>query len=166
MTWNSKRLNDEHNTSSFNCGVPSLNDWLTGQAHRAQTAGAARTWVWTGPDDPTVVGYYSLCPTQVAREQVSGNLAGGYTHIPAYLLARLALDTSLHGQGLGSELLVDALGRLVAGAENVGGRLIVVDATDENAAAFYRHHDFQPVKNNPLRLVVKVATVAKALGQG
>jgi GNAT superfamily N-acetyltransferase len=162
--WISSRLNDEYDLSTFDCSEPTLNEWLTGQARRAHESGTARTWVWAAPGDLKVVAYYSVCPTVVDREQISGNLAGGFTKIPAYLLARLALDVSLHGQGLGSDLLVDALSLMVKGAMDLGGRLIVVDAIDDKAAAFYQHHDFQPVKGNPHRLVIKVATAAKALG--
>lgn len=92
-------------------------------------------------------------------------MAGGSTVIPGYLLARLALDVALHGQGLGAELLHDAMDRIVTAADAASGRLIMVDAIDDTAAAFYRHHDFQPVRDNPHRLAVKVSTVRKALGR-
>ena len=163
--WQTARLTAEHNIGSFDCGVPSLNDWLTGQARRAQEAGSARTWVWTAPTDNRVVAYFSTCPTQVLRAEVTGSMAGGYNTIPAFLLARLALDETLHGDGLGTHLLLDALERIVDAAGLAGGRLIVVDAIDEQAAAFYRHHGFQPVKDNPHRLVMKTATAAKTLGR-
>jgi predicted N-acetyltransferase YhbS len=89
--------------------------------------------------------------------------------VPAYLLARLALDLSLQGQGLGGELLVDALGRIVAAADVAGGRLIVVDAIDEAAAAFYARHDFRSVRGaaasvSPRRMAMKIATARSALG--
>jgi len=57
------------------------------------------------------------------------------------------------------------LDRSVTAADTASGRLIVVDAVDDTAAAFYRHHDFQPVRDNPHRLVIKVSTVRKALGR-
>jgi hypothetical protein len=43
-------------------------------------------------------------------------------------------------------------------------RLIVVDAINDTAAAFYRHHGFRPVRGNSHRLVIKISTVRKALG--
>lgn len=60
-------------------------------------------------------------------------------------------------------MLVDALSRAARAAELGGGRLIVVDAIDEAAAGFYRHHGFTAVKGNPHRLVLKVATVRALL---
>jgi len=85
--------------------------------------------------------------------------------VPGYLLARLALDVSLHGQGLGSELLIDALQVTVAAGDRAGGRLIVVDAIDQEAHDFYRHHGFVPIAG-ARRLAMKVATARGALEGG
>lgn len=163
--WVSGRLTDLHDLSQFDCGVPSLNDWLSGRALEAQARGTAATYVWTAAGASEVVAYYAIAPHQVRREQVAPAMACGVTVIPAYLLARLTLDVTLHGHRLGAELLHDALDRIVTAADTASGRLIMVDAIDDNAAAFYQHHDFHPVRDNPRRLVVKVSTVRKALGR-
>jgi hypothetical protein len=39
-----------------------------------------------------------------------------------------------------------------------------VDAVDEDAASFYRAHDFQPSPTDPRRLIMKLGTAARALG--
>jgi GNAT superfamily N-acetyltransferase len=90
-------------------------------------------------------------------------MTGGYPRIAAYLIGRPALDQSLQGQGLGSQLLHNALRLLVRASDSAGGRLIVVDAIDENAHAFYRHHGFTPVAGTN-RLLLKLATARVALG--
>ncbi|HEY9388649.1 MAG TPA: GNAT family N-acetyltransferase [Mycobacteriales bacterium] len=162
--WRSRPLDEHDGLAEFDCGVAVLDEWLRGQALRAQGSDTARTYVWTAPGSRRVVAYYAIAPTQVLRDEVSRNLSGGVTVVPAYLLARLALDRSLHGQGLGSELLVDALDRIVQASTAAAGRLIVVDAIDDAAAAFYGHHDFQVVKDSQRRLVMKVSTARKALG--
>jgi hypothetical protein len=59
--------------------------------------------------------------------------------------------------------MLDALEVIVAAAEHSAGRVIVVDAIDENAAAFYERHDFIRVRGSR-RLVMKVATARRALG--
>jgi hypothetical protein len=161
--WVSRRLSAEHDLAGFDCGNETLNSWLRDQAVRAQEAGAARTYVWTAPGSLAVRAYYSVAPTQIQRNELTRGQATGYSVVPAYLLARLALDRSLHRQGLGTELLIDALEVIVGAAKTTGGRLIVVDAIDDAAAVFYRRHDFQPVKGNPRRLVMKVATAQQAL---
>lgn len=163
-TWRSQPLDAEHVVDAFSCGQASLDDWLQRHALRAQRSGTARSYVWTQPDDTGVVAYYAVTPTQVRRHEVSRSLSGGVEVVPGYLLARLALDRSLHGQGLGAELLLDALELIVAAATRAAGRLIVVDAIDDAAHAFYEHHGFIPIAGER-RLAMKVATARAALGQ-
>lgn len=125
--------------------------------------GTARTFVWTD-NAKRVVAYFSLCPHEIHREIVPLTLGRGSPRtIPAILLARLALDRKLHGQGLGSQLLGDALNHAVAATNAAGGRLIVVDALHERAAAFYSHHGFTALPNTPLRLVMKSSAAAASL---
>ena len=165
MTCCAQSLGDQHNVEAFDCRVESLNSWLKREARRARRANTARTYVWTKQADREVVSYFSIAPTVVAPDELSRNQKAGYTvPIPGYLLARLALDVKLHGQGLGTQLLVDAVSRIVGAADAYGGRLIVVDAIDGHAVAFYQRHDFTPVIGNPNRLVLKIATVRRTMG--
>jgi GNAT superfamily N-acetyltransferase len=162
--YESVALSGHHDVANFDCGVSSLNAWLAEQALRAQQAGAARTFVWVTSETPeNVWAYFSLAPTEVAREVLSRGQSSGYTTVPGYLLARLAVHTELRGLGYGGQVLVDALSRAASAAEAGGGRLVVVDALDDAAASFYRHYDFTPVKGNPRRLVLKMADVRKLL---
>lgn len=158
-------LSEQHDVASFDCGVSPLNSWLAEQGLRAQKAGTARTFVWvTSETSEQVWAYFSLAPTELARDALSGGQSSGYSVVPGYLLARLALHTELRGCGYGGQVLVDALSRAASAAETGGGRLVVVDALDESAASFYRHYDFTPVRNNPRRLVLKIANVRTLLG--
>lgn len=163
--YESVALSDRHDVASFDCGVSSLNAWLAEQALRAQQAGTARTFVWATTEAPQKIwAYFSLAPTEVARSVLSRGQASGYSTVPGYLLARLAVHADLQGRGYGGQVLVDALSRAASAAEAGGGRLVVVDALDDTAASFYRHYDFTPVSGNPRRLVLKIANVRKLLG--
>jgi GNAT superfamily N-acetyltransferase len=165
IDWNSSVLTSEHDLSEFDCGVPALNDWLRTHAIDAGRRGTARTNVWTPMGNDRVVAYYSLAPYMVARDGLTSTLAGGLnTSVPGYLLGKLALDKTLHGRGNGAELLFDALSRVAEVADLASGRLLVVDAIDERAAAFYRKYRFRPATNDPLRLVIKIATIQQAFG--
>jgi GNAT superfamily N-acetyltransferase len=85
--------------------------------------------------------------------------------IPAVLLAKLALDTSLHSRGLGADLLVDALTRCVQAGQLVASRYVVVDAINDNAAAFYRRYGFTEVPSTgaPTRLLRRLKDIAADL---
>lgn len=166
MTYCSARLTKDHNVEAFDCGIESLNSWLQNGALKAEKAYTARTYVWTdSPTSADVCAYFAFAPTGIIREELSSGQAGGQSgFIPGYLLARLALTENLHGDGLGTDLLIDAIGRVVGAAEVSAGRLIVVDAINERAVAFYMRHDFQPVKLTPNRLVMKIATARRIMG--
>jgi hypothetical protein len=60
-----------------------------------------------------VCAYFAICATEVLRKEdgLSGSVAGGYSRIPGYLIARLALDISLQGKGYGEHLLLHALSK-------------------------------------------------------
>lgn len=125
--------------------------------------GTARTYVWLD-EVGLVVAYYSLVPHTVRRDELPARVGHGPPEVvPSILLARLAQARSLHGQGIGSALLVDALTMALGAIAQVGGRLIVVDAIDERAAAFYEHHGFThtPV---PGRHVMKASDAATTVG--
>lgn len=86
--------------------------------------------------------------------------------IPSVLLGKLALDRSLHGRGFGGALLADAMARAVTAATQVAVRYVVVDAIDDAATGFYRHHGFRdtPSAGRLLRKMTDIA--ADLLGDG
>jgi GNAT superfamily N-acetyltransferase len=162
----STRISEAYMLEGFDCGQPSLNRWLSSAALTSDRMGSARTYLWTEEPAMAVVAYFSLCPHEVRRDDVPTSLTRGAPRaIPAILLARLALDLRLHGQGLGSALLLDALDRAAAAVEIAGGRLIVVDAIDEPARRFYEHHGFRALPSRPARLFRKASDVMTAIGQ-
>lgn len=110
-----------------------------------------------------MVAYFTLAAHLVRRVDVPARVGRGSPDaIPAILLARMALDRSLHGRGLGGQLLLDALERAVDASARAAARLVVVDAIDEHAASFYAHYGFRPCPD-PRRLVRKTSEIAAAL---
>ena len=163
MTYRVETLRDVHDLDSFACGNEHLDEWLKRHA-RGATGQGTRTYVLVGDDD-AVAGYFAIAPHLVEREALPTAVGrGAPRQIPAILLAKLALDQRLQGSGLGRTLLVRALEKIVEVARRAGGKLIVVDAFDDAAAAFDAHHDFVPLPGNPNRLVMKISTAARALG--
>lgn len=166
MPFRSERFDpSRHDVSRFSCGEPSLDTWLHEQAAPANVRNTARTWVWVDPPG-TTVGYYALAAHKVARSAVPSRIGrGGPVEIPAVLLARLALSTSLQGQGLGGALVADALARIVEATRTVAARLVVVDALHEPVARFYESLGFRRVPES-LLLVQKLADIEAALTSG
>ena len=160
--WVSSRIDPSHTLNGFDCGRGSLNRWLQESALRADAQGTARTIVWTRAEDPAVLAYYSIAPTEVRREGLTRGAHGGHSVIPSYLLARLALDRSLQGRGLGTYLLLDAVELVVAASASGGGRLLVVDAIDEAAADFYRAHGFTGITGTQ-RLYTRISSLQAML---
>jgi len=72
-------------------------------------------------------------------------------------MGRLAVDQAFKGQGLGGALLADALDRAVR--SEIAAYALIVDAKDEAAAAFYRHHGFIALPDSPFTLFLPLVTV-------
>ncbi len=162
MSYSVEPLSDAHDFASFRCGRAELDEWLARHARNAVGQGT-RTYVLLG-ESRLLAGYFAIAPHLVERDELPRRIGrGAPSKIPAVLLAKLALDKRLHGQGLGAELLVWALTTIVSAARAAGGKLVVVDAIDDAAASFYLRHDFQVVSGDPHRLVMKISTAARAL---
>lgn len=164
MRYQSELLADRHQLDSFSSSNAELDDWLIHHARHAAAMNTGRTFVWHAGDG-RVVAYFTLAAHHVRRTHIAKKVGrGSPEEIPAVLLARLALDESLHGRGLGGEVLWDALTRAVAAGTIAAARLVVVEAIDDHAADFYQHHGFVPNPEDAHQLVLKISDIAKSLG--
>lgn len=148
-----RRLETTDDLGTFDCGVAELNEWLRQFGVPDHSAGASVTYVLTR--GAHVVGFYTLAPSAIEPLRAAQRHGAGLPRnrpIPVILLARLGLDRSEQGSGLGSELLRDALARCAAAADDIGGRAVLVHAKDEAAARFYRRWGFQELPDNPHHL--------------
>lgn len=152
---------------SFDCGESELNTYFRRFAFRNHKKGASTTFVAVQPDDERcVLGYYTICPAQIEHDDAPDELKAQFPHYPiaGYQLARLAVDTSIHGQGLGGQLLLEAGRHAIAAARYVGGSVLFVDAKNDAVAAWYMHQGAQPLPDDPRQLVIRLETIATALG--
>ncbi len=164
MTLRVEALNGRHDLASFSSGNHELDRWLRDHARQAAAQGTRTYVVVDDDDDDAVFGYFAIVPHVLDRGEAPPKIGrGAPREIPSILLAKLALSEYLHGQELGAELLVRALGTIIDAARIAGGKFVVVDAIDGDAEAFYRHHDFQSLPNRSDRLVMKLSTAARAL---
>ncbi len=156
-------LTAEHDVASFDCGNEELTSWLIRHALASQRADLARTYL--ALDDEQVIGSVSLTTGSVRHDEAPKRYARGMPAypIPTVLIARLAVDRHHQGRRLGSRLLAEALRLAVTASDAAAARLVVVDAIDEQAVAFYRRRGFIDVPENPLRLYRKVSEVRRSL---
>ena len=98
-----------------------------------------------------------------AASRLFAPATSGNFPIPVRLIARLAVDRSWQGRGLGRDLLRDAMQRALAASEQIGIRAVVVDAMDEEAASFYVRRGFEPSTDDGLTLMVPLAAVRSQL---
>jgi GNAT superfamily N-acetyltransferase len=161
-------LDGDHWLSGFDSGEASLDRWLGYHARAAAAAGSARTYVVTDAKQDRIVGYHALAVASIEHEQATERVAKGMPRhpIPVVLLARLAVDRSVQGRGLGAFLLRDAMVRTAAGAERFGIRALVVHALHDEARAFYLRHGLQPSRTDALHLMALVKDIRAALGRG
>jgi predicted N-acetyltransferase YhbS len=158
-----ERLDVHHDVTTFNSGNEGLGTWLQRHALAAQRMDSARTFVATRSG--RVIGYFSLTMGSVLRAEAPAKLVRA---TPAYpvgmvLLARLAVGQSQQGNGVGAMLLAEALRKAVAAGEVAAARIIVVDAVDDRAAAFYQRYGFIGTPENPLRFYRRMKDVRASL---
>jgi GNAT superfamily N-acetyltransferase len=157
-------LESGHDVAAFDCGVPALNQYLKKYALPNQQGQSARTYVATRAE--RVVGYYTLTAGSARREETPARVAKGLAAhpVPVVLLARLAVDASEKGKGLGAGLLKDALLRAAAAAEIIGCRAVMVHAKDEGARTFYQRFGFEPSPSDPFHLFLLMKDLRASLG--
>jgi GNAT superfamily N-acetyltransferase len=156
-------IDKHHNTSFFDCGVEPLNEYLRKYALLNHQNRAARTYV--AIKDNYLVGFYTLAAASVSRDQVPPRVAQGLGQypVPVTLLARLAVDRSEKGKGLGRGLLRDAILRALQVAELVGSRAIGTHAKDDEAKRFYEKFKFVSSPINDLHLYLLMKDVRASL---
>ena len=158
-------LSAEHDVSQFACGKPALDHWLKTRALSNQQKGF--TAVLVTHDAGRVVGYYGLAPTAVVSATMPRAIRTGQPPdpVPCLLLGQLATDLDWSGKGIGTGLVKHALERCVTAAALVGGRALMVNAVDADAAAFWRRRGFLPSKDDPLILFRAIGDIARTLDQ-
>jgi len=130
-----------HEIEDFISPHPELADWLRRRARGNEDAQGSRCFV--AREGQRVIGYYALAAGSVERTQAPGGLRRNMPDpIPAIVLGRLAVDTRWQGQGLGADLLQDAVLRALRGSREIGARVLLCHAIDASATAFYLHHGF------------------------
>lgn len=147
------KLEASHDVSNFDCGAEELATWLKRFAFVNSQSGNARVFVTCR--DRRVVGYYAIATSGTEPVNVSDSLKKGSvpSMVPCVLLARLAVNLSEQGCGIGRSLVADAVKRAVTVSVNVGVRLLLIHCRDDAAKAWYLSlAEFKPSPTDPMHL--------------
>ena len=160
-----EKLHRAHAVEQFTCGQPELDRFLIRYALQAQQANSSQTYV--AVSDGEIVGFYTIVAGEVQHAQAPERVVKGMSRhpIPLLVLARLGVHTKAQGRGIGSGLLLDALGRTLQVADMIGVRALAVHAKDDRAVAFYRHFGFTPSPTDPRHLFMIIKDIRRAAGQ-
>ena len=155
-------LDAAHDRAAFDSDSAPLNRYLREQATQDVRRRVAACFVALA-DGQRIAGYYTLASASLLLADLPASTSKKlprYPTVPAVRMGRLAVDRAFKGQGLGGALLADALDR-TARAE-IAAYALMVDAKDESAADFYRHHGFIALPDSPRTLFLPLATVQLA----
>jgi len=151
-----------HQLNDFDCGVQSLNDWLSNRALKNQTTGASRTFVVC--ENKQVIAFYALASSAIANHEVSAKFRRNMPNpIPVITLARLAVSQAYKGQSIARAMLKDVGLRVVDASNTIGIRGIIVHALSEQAKQFYLKIGFRVSPIKPMTLMITVKDLELSL---
>ena len=152
-------ISRQHLRDRFDCGQPSLNEYLLRYARQNDDNNIAKAFVAVDNDNQ-VLGYYCVSSASVEFEELPEEITKGLPRypVPAARIGRLACDKSMQGKGLGTRLLIDALQRINATSKQLGIKAVIVDALDQDTKKFYIRYGFMELSTQELTLFLPIET--------
>ena len=152
---------NKHDRKGFDCGEPALNKYLLEQVSQDIRNDYVKLFVATEENANKILDYYTLSSTGVPLQNIPESRRKKlpkYPFVPAILLGRLAVDKTVQGQRLGSQLAANAIIRSMD--SSAAWAIMVVDAKDDKAGEFYKHFLFTPLLDDPKHLYVRKTDIA------
>lgn len=155
----------KHDRAAFDSGQASLDDFLRKLVTQYESRKLGKTFVAVRPGDPRVLGYYTLASSAVAFANLPSQESRKLPKhpVPVILLARLAIDRSFQGRGLGRALLSDALERSFELSMSLAVLAVEVLAVGNRAAAFYAKYGFIPLLDDSRHMYLPMRTIQDAI---
>jgi GNAT superfamily N-acetyltransferase len=147
---------DRHDRSSFCCREPSLDRWLRDDGPTAGSTSGVRVEV--ASIDDQVVGCYRLGSFQVEAGDGLERFGSERPPLPAILVSRLGVDTRWQRRGLGTSLLMHAIGFAADAAPAVDAALLVAQAENDPAMVFCTRLGFEPFRGKAGWLYLRLGT--------
>ena len=123
----------------------------------------------------SVIGFYALNAHAVRYEELPKKYARtrpSHGSIPAAYISMIGRDERYRGSSYGGDLLVDALSRIVAAADQIGISIVMLDVLDcgdpdrtVRRKALYESYGFQELTSVPLRMFLPIAVAAQLVDE-
>lgn len=148
-----ERLSKSHPRKAFKSGQDLVDDWLATKALQNQEKHLSVTKVLLDVSG-TIAAYYTLATGQVDFGDLPAEVAKKLPRrmLPVAVLGWLGVATELHGRGLGSSLLAQALRDCYQASQTFACVAVILDCIDDKAKGFYQHFDFAELPGHPYRL--------------
>ncbi|OGB04986.1 MAG: GNAT family N-acetyltransferase [Burkholderiales bacterium RIFCSPHIGHO2_12_FULL_61_11] len=159
------QLQSSHDRAPFKSGSEPLDHYFSQQVSQDIRRRVTACYVALTLD-ARIAGFYTLASAGLLLTELPASVANKlprYPSVPTVRMGRLAVALEFKGQGLGGALLADALDRAIR--SDLAAYALVVDAKDEAAVAFYRHHGLIALPSQPQTLFLPLAS-ARSPGAG
>jgi ribosomal protein S18 acetylase RimI-like enzyme len=159
-----EQLKEDHERSLFHCGEEALDRYFQTQATQDVRRHVANCFVAVEAATGHVAAYYTLSATSVPLLDLPPEDAKRlprYPTVPGVRIGRLAVDQRFQRRGLGEAMLADSTARALKA--DAAAFMLVVDAKNEQAVAFYRRFEFRAISSQPRTLFLPLATARKVL---
>lgn len=157
-------LGDAHDRAAFRCGDNALDGYFQTQVTQDIRRRITNCFVVVETVTGRVAAYYTLSAASIPFVDLPPNEAKRlprYPTLPAVRIGRLAVDHRCQRRGLGELMLMNAVHRTLQDA--AAAFALLVDAKNDQAAAFYRRYGFRPIAGQPRTLFLPLATAQKTL---
>lgn len=157
-------LDARHDRKAFECGEEALDRYFQRQVTQDIRRRITSGFVAVESATDRVAAFYTLASASIPLSDLPPDLVERlprYPVVPAVRIGRLAVDRRFHGRGLGGALLADAVRRTLQAP--LAAFALLVDAKNDQAAAFYQHHGFRILASQPRILFLPLAVAEKEL---
>ena len=155
----------KHDRKPFTCGETSLDNYLKNTAARQQDQNLTRVKVGCLDQRNDVIAFHALNAHSLNISELDSAFKDRfprYKSIPSAYLSMIATDAAYQGNGLGSQMMFDAMDRVLSAANHIGIHFLVLDALNERAAKLYLKLGFERLASNPERMIMSTEKIRKA----
>jgi ribosomal protein S18 acetylase RimI-like enzyme len=157
-------LGGAHERAGFRCGDDALDRYFQTQVTQDIRRRITNCFVIVETASSRVAAYYTLSAASIPLVDLPPDEAKRlprYPTLPAVRIGCLAVDQRYQRRGLGELMLMNAVRRTTQ--DSAAAFALLVDAKNDQAAAFYQRYGFRPIAGKPRTLFLPLATAQTTL---